>query len=356
MMVFWLAATLYAANLPLQPVRSFDETPPEMDIFLQQPIDAVLDEAGNLYVLDVEASRVFVWNADGSFKTVIGKEGQGPGEFSFRARWGPSRGYLGIAGDELKVYARGQRSVSRFGLGDYQYKDSVRFENTRGLELGFEMLKDGTYLMLMRSRDEDAFKVTLAFFNESGQRGKVLAENEDETIDFSGDRNNRKLTFKAYEPSYVTAFNEEREEILVGHSAKPTLTFYNLKGDQTGEIKFDVPRREVTQADRDEYDTVLARRGSGRITIEATYPDIHPFFQSILPLQDKGFLIYSLSPELGILRGYVLDRKGKTLGRVEKTLGEFSSIHYTRGKIIAIQTNEEGDFLIEEMAQSIPKS
>lgn len=356
MTCLFLFYALLAGNLPMEAVRSFAEVPPESDVFLQNPVAAVFDQAGHLYVLDVEATRVFVWNLDGSFKQTIGAEGQGPGEFSFRARWGPSRGYMGIVDDQLKVYARGQSRISSFALSDYSYQNSVRLENLRGLELGFEILTNGNYLLLSRTRGETAFSVALAFYNEEGKRGLVLAENEDETIDLSGDRGNRKITIKAYEPSYVIAYNDQKGEIIVGHSEKPKLTHYDLKGQKTGEVAFDIPRREVTAKDKAEYEQVLARRGSGRVTFDATFPDMHPFFEKVLPLQDRGFLVYSLSPEAGRLVGYVIDRSGKTLGRVQRTMGENSSLHTSRGKIIAIQSTEEGDFVIEEMAQSFSGS
>ncbi len=43
--------------------------------------DIAVDDAGNIYLLDVQLSQVHVFNRDGGFLRQIGREGEGPGEF-----------------------------------------------------------------------------------------------------------------------------------------------------------------------------------------------------------------------------------------------------------------------------------
>ena len=45
--------------------------------------DAAFDGAGNLYLLDIDASRVVVVDREGDLVRMIGRRGDGPGEFDF---------------------------------------------------------------------------------------------------------------------------------------------------------------------------------------------------------------------------------------------------------------------------------
>jgi 6-bladed beta-propeller len=45
--------------------------------------DLALDREGNLYILDVDARKVFSWDAKGKFIRSFGRAGNGPGEFAF---------------------------------------------------------------------------------------------------------------------------------------------------------------------------------------------------------------------------------------------------------------------------------
>ncbi len=53
------------------------------DVAFYMPLDMVLDQAGNLYVLDTGNHRIQIFNPDGTFLRTIGQKGQGPGEFNF---------------------------------------------------------------------------------------------------------------------------------------------------------------------------------------------------------------------------------------------------------------------------------
>jgi hypothetical protein len=51
------------------------------DSMLLDPRDVDLDETGNIYILDRKAVHIKVFDRQGNFVRVIGKKGQGPGEF-----------------------------------------------------------------------------------------------------------------------------------------------------------------------------------------------------------------------------------------------------------------------------------
>src|SRR5215211_7331743 len=66
-----------------------------------------LDRAGNVYVSDFSATKIWVFDRAGRSQPGIGRKGQGPGEF--QAPTG-----LGITRDDGRLYVRDQVRVSRF--------------------------------------------------------------------------------------------------------------------------------------------------------------------------------------------------------------------------------------------------
>jgi len=74
-----------------------------------RPNDVAVDEQGRMYVLDHGNNRVQVFAPDGSFVRQIGREGQGPGEFTNGSE-------LEIAGDRLLLWDRGKRRLVTWDL------------------------------------------------------------------------------------------------------------------------------------------------------------------------------------------------------------------------------------------------
>ena len=66
-----------------------------------------IDEAGTIYACDAGNRRVQAYDRSGVFVKTIGRQGQGPGEYSF-----PSRVYIGDTGD---IYVYSGRSLVVFG-------------------------------------------------------------------------------------------------------------------------------------------------------------------------------------------------------------------------------------------------
>jgi hypothetical protein len=68
-------------------LRSFPAEKDEVnDVFLTQAHYFSADSNGRIYVSDVKAGQVFVFEKDGRFVTKIGRPGQGPGEFNLVGR------------------------------------------------------------------------------------------------------------------------------------------------------------------------------------------------------------------------------------------------------------------------------
>jgi hypothetical protein len=104
------------------------------------------DDAGNLYVLDRENSRVVVVDPQGEFLHEFGQEGDGPGEWR-------TPGSMAVLGDGSVVLAdAGHRAYQVYGP-DGSYQRSVPFETTGGVIMMGSLwpTPDGTSLLTAQS-------------------------------------------------------------------------------------------------------------------------------------------------------------------------------------------------------------
>jgi hypothetical protein len=71
--------------------------PADADAMLYRPTDIAVAEDGSIFIADRGAHDIKAFAPDGSFRRTLGKQGQGPGEFT-------GLRYLAIAGDMLVAY------------------------------------------------------------------------------------------------------------------------------------------------------------------------------------------------------------------------------------------------------------
>ncbi|MCJ7581651.1 MAG: 6-bladed beta-propeller, partial [Candidatus Aminicenantes bacterium] len=79
-------------------------TEPKEEMF-QNIVSLVIDDAGNIYVLDKKAANIKIFNKDGNFLKIIGRRGEGPGEFI-----APEKGSLS-SNNELYIYDWGRSII-----------------------------------------------------------------------------------------------------------------------------------------------------------------------------------------------------------------------------------------------------
>jgi len=68
------------------------------EAMFQNIVSLVIDDAGNIYILDKKAANIKIFNKDGNFLKIIGRRGEGPGEFA-----APENGALS-PNNELYIY------------------------------------------------------------------------------------------------------------------------------------------------------------------------------------------------------------------------------------------------------------
>jgi 6-bladed beta-propeller protein len=128
-----------------------------------------VDDAGTMYVADVGNARVLVFDRNGSHVRTIGREGQGPGEFSF-----PMAAV--VAGDRLYVSDSNASRLSRWTLaGELEWDIRV------GVFPGYFVppalgLEDGTWMI--RFRLPRTSTEVVAHMSVDGDRIAEVAPNE----------------------------------------------------------------------------------------------------------------------------------------------------------------------------------
>jgi hypothetical protein len=110
-------------RIALEKIHAFGDIEAENEeVAFYMPLDMALDQDGNLYVLDTGNHRIQKFSPDGVYLATIGREGQGPGEFTFP-------GSLDIDGSgELVV-------VSPYGM-------KIQFLDGSGVETGSLTLQE----------------------------------------------------------------------------------------------------------------------------------------------------------------------------------------------------------------------
>ncbi len=75
------------------------------EAMFQNIVSLVIDDAGNIYILDKKAANIKIFNKDGKFLKIIGRRGEGPGEFI-----APEKGSLS-SNNELYIYDWGRSII-----------------------------------------------------------------------------------------------------------------------------------------------------------------------------------------------------------------------------------------------------
>jgi len=77
-----LAEIYKTGKVRFVPEITIDDSALPEDVFFLGYGDIVVDKSGNVYVMDSKAKHIKKFDAAGKFLKLIGREGQGPGEFT----------------------------------------------------------------------------------------------------------------------------------------------------------------------------------------------------------------------------------------------------------------------------------
>jgi DNA-binding beta-propeller fold protein YncE len=119
----------------IEEIRVSDKDLPESALF-QNPRAVAVDARGSVYVSDFEANHIKVFGPDGTFRTTIGRQGQGPGDLS-----GPSN--IEISGERIVVWEAMNRRFSILDMKGGLIKTAKPIHGGWGDLMAIRALPDG---------------------------------------------------------------------------------------------------------------------------------------------------------------------------------------------------------------------
>ncbi len=299
-----------------------DESMPE-NLFFERPSSVVCDQDENIYVLDSDANNIKKFDSRGRFIKTIGREGQGPGEFS-------NPYYLAYTKDRLVVWDLMNRRLCAFTpegkfikSGNIPYDEgSVR--KLRSLPTGEIVVeKEKSYrrepdksqicMIDLYSRDLEYVRT---IYERSLWRKKYVRTKE---FGIS-------TLYFPFSPDVRWDVSPEGK-IIIGFSEKYELEIYDREGKKIVTFSHSYEPVKVTEKDKKEYfDSLEFYRAGAKlneipeyITKETQFPKNMPAFDNVL-IDSGGNVLVVLNSENEVEEEKtfdVFDRNGKFISSVQ---------------------------------------
>lgn len=246
--------------------------------------DIGLDGESNIYVLDSGNYRVQVFEADGTYRRTVGKEGQGPGEFTDP---------FGIFLDETNnLYVSDGRKVHRFDpSGDYETSTPV---DDAFRELCVD--SEGNLLVTASPEDASGRKQVLRKITPSGESLRTFAEYSDtETVrkKIEGQTWSFRVSHDYTPKLYLTSLGSRT--FLYAYSQEYMLYIFSEEGAVRTRIEKEEEPSSISGRDKalfiESMEKGMAQRGMkfppGVMEQACDFPPFRPFFRKVL-IDDNG--------------------------------------------------------------------
>lgn len=310
--------------------------------FLEAPNDLLMDKEQRLYVLDSSAKTVFVWGPDGTYLTNLGRAGEGPGEFIFRAR---SRSMLSYDGESVYVLDSDAGKIHLFR--DLKFHNTIPKPNHFHLVVFMRHLKNGKILITqMEYRNKVPYSrmvLTDADFNVV----KELQRFKDDTFK----RNeNGGWDYHAFTRRPMVHASYELDYFLISDTRSETVDIYDLDGNLTKKIKVPMPQNRLTEEKKQQLrDQVRWAKPPHRVF----FPEYGERFTSFMPIGDQQVFVYLRDYHSGTLDGKIIDWQGKDLGVGHMTLGVEGKLDVFPSQLISIVEDEDGNFVVKAIQAAV---
>lgn len=238
--------------------------------FFEGIVDIGIDDEGNIYLCDIGACNIKKFSPDGNFLKIIGRKGQGPGEFSMPWR-------MAVTSDRLFVYDGGNRRLCTFTTEGEQVKcigiKSTLFTH-QVMRNKFRNIQ-GMFSNIMQPFSPDVY------WDVVPDGRIVIGLAEDYTVQFHHPEKGLLSSFKhAYEPIRVT--DQDKERFFSG------ITFGTSQGGST-ELPEEIKKLTEFPKTKPAFDALLVD-SEGNIlvhTVRKASEDSAPRFDAFDPDEIK---------------------------------------------------------------------
>jgi hypothetical protein len=316
-----LAETYKSGKVRLVQELMLDEKNLPKDVLLVGPAGIVCDPRGNVYVLDLSDNNIKKFDASGKFLKVIGRKGQGPGEFNMPT-------LLTFAKDKIVVYDMGNRRLCAFGTGG----EFIKAENGTlysGMIWGLKALPSG----------EIAVETEKIYFNEPNKRQDrfleiLTPELKPEKAIFSQPvLRNKYIRVQSRLTNIPQPFCPDvywdvspAGDIVVGFSAKYEINIFSGDGKQLATFSHPFDPVKVTAEDEKSFfdnmgtttEAGITRGAPDYIIKNTTFPKFKPAFHALVVDSDGNILVQTYSKNVDEMNRYfdAFDSRGNFIARV----------------------------------------
>ena len=328
-------------------LRITDEDLPE-EMFFENPMEVTCDDEGFLYVVDFRAQHIKKFDPSGKFLKVLGREGEGPGEFN-----GPYR--ITFAKDRLVVYELMARRLTSTDT-DGRYIKNELMNITEGSVRGITALSNGTIVvekertyLWREDRPQDFMMYLLSpelatlhkIYEHTIVRNKYITEPE---------RTNIPQPFYA-DVCWATTPDGK---IVIGFAETYKISLFDPEKGELFFFSHKYKTVKVTKKDKDQWFAGMTFTRGGQILQGAqeyvkkntSFPNHKPPFHDIKVDPEGNILVFTHSPDKVSDFTYfdAFDPKGHFINRVEVVGDDLFQRNMPRlGQYFAAVSTDEED-------------
>lgn len=327
------------------------------EIILEMPTDLSFDAENNIYVCDFKANNVKVYNSFGKFVKIIGREGQGPGEFQNPLG-------LSIANKRLIVWDAGNMRLSVFTKDGKLIKSNI-ISLARGLPHKIRSLPNGdiviesikTYYFDNKKPQESIIEI----YSPDLERKRVVHKKEFWENKFVVEPV-RSIVPQPFSSRVYWDVSSDGK-IIIGYSNKYSIEIHDVKKVKISKFNHVFKPIKITNKRKNEYFNEMnlvysdgtRREAPPYIRKNIRFPKFKPAFHNIIVDNDKNILVFRYREDSSKDLKYfdAFNPKGKFIANIQ-ILGEIflssslSKLYINNGSFWTIEIEEDGEFKISK--------
>lgn len=300
-----------------------ESTLPEGEFF-EGITDISSDEAGNIYLCDIQACNIKKFSAEGKFIKIIGRKGQGPGEFN-----APSR--IAVTRDHLFIYDMGNRRLCAMTI-DGKFIKSIGVQNTDGRPRNMRAHTEGDVIIEREinhySEQDRPQDCLIHVFSPELELKNPLFTHQVMRNKF---RNIQGMFSNIIQPFSPDVFWDVAPDgkIVIGLAKDYTVEIHHPEKGLLSSFKHTYEPVKVTDQDKEQFfaGITFSTSEGGRselpkeIKALTEFPKTKPAFDALLVDSEGNILVHTVrkAPEGSFPKFDAFDQKGRHIGTVNIT-------------------------------------